>query len=77
MLLGRECRLWVETAETSDEIATARDDERENCGDDGTALDSALVGDRVELTYHLWQSPCAERCEHNYAKEAQWIRTEP
>ena len=40
--------------------STAGNDECKDCGDDSSALDSALVGDRVELTDHLWQSPCAE-----------------
>ena len=54
MLFWREGWFWIESAETSDEIATARNDERKDSRDYCSALDRALVCNRIELTYHLW-----------------------
>ena len=67
----------IETAEAAEEVAATGHDEGENGGDDGAALDGALVGDAVELTHHLRQTHRAQRGQDDHAQQPPRIGTEP
>ena len=77
MLGDAKCRFGEQTTETAKEITSTRHHEGEDGGDDGAAADGRLVGDGVELTHHLGQSPCAERCQDYHTKQTKWCRTKP
>ena len=77
MLGDAKCRFGEQATETAKEITSTRHHEGEDGGDDGAAADGRLVGDGVELTHHLGQSPCAERCQDYHTKQTKWCRTKP
>ena len=71
------CRFGEKTSETAKEIASSSHYKCEDCGDDGAAANSRLVGDGVELTYHLRQSPSAERSQYDNTEQTERSRSEP
>ena len=64
------------SAEAALKVTAARDYEGEHGRDNGTAADSFFVLDSVEFSYHLRQTPCAERGKDNNAEEVYRVGAE-
>ena len=77
MLHDTESRLREQSAEAAKEVASASHHKGEDGGDDGAAAYCRLVGDGIELAYHLRQSPSAERCEHHNSEKTKRCGTKP
>ena len=65
-----------QTAETAQEVAATGHDEGKDGGDDGAATDGALIGDGVELAYHLGQSPRAQRGQDDHTQQSPRVGSE-
>ena len=65
-----------EASEAAEEVAAARDDHCEECGDDRTCLNSLLISDRIEFVHHLGKSPGTQGGQDNDAEQVHRVGTE-
>ena len=68
--------IGIKPSEASEEIASSRDDNGEEGGNDRALLDIIFTLDRIKFSDHLRQAPGTKRCQNNDKKQCQRIRPE-